>query len=173
MALAIDPQDSDESVPKHDLHPATQHRHHGLSLIPRPSQDVNDPLRWPRWVKIIALAVTAMTNFTANFAGAGLSVAAPQLQQDLHKNASQVNNLMTFNFLFLGIGNMVWVPLAAKYGKRPILLISHSMLFVFLIWSAKVDGYNSLLAARSLSGFASAAGESISRQRPMMVESHC
>lgn len=38
------------------------------------------------------------------------------------------------------------------------------MLFVVLIWSAKETAFNGLLAARCLSGFASAAGELIEIQ---------
>ncbi|KAH7357401.1 putative MFS transporter [Pyrenochaeta sp. MPI-SDFR-AT-0127] len=114
-------------------------RHHGLPLVPQPTQDEKDPLRWPRTLKLAALAATAFVNFTANFAGAGLS----------------------YNFLLLGIGNLIWVPLGVKYGKRASLLISTLILFAILIWTAKETTFNGLLAARCLSGFASAAGESI------------
>lgn len=72
----------------------TQH-HHGLTLIPPPSGDPKDPLRWPRWLKQVALAVTAMVNFTANFAGAGLSVAVILLEMEFRKTAGQVNALLT------------------------------------------------------------------------------
>lgn len=54
---------------------------------------------------------------------------------------------------------MFWVPLAAKFGKRASLISAELMLFAVLIWTAKAGSYSSLLAARYLSGFASAAGE--------------
>ncbi|KAJ9658481.1 hypothetical protein H2198_003633, partial [Neophaeococcomyces mojaviensis] len=44
--------------------------HHGIALWPAPSQDPRDPLRWPRWLKLLAIISTAICNFTANFAGA-------------------------------------------------------------------------------------------------------
>jgi hypothetical protein len=46
-------------------------------------------------VKLAALGATAFFNFTANFAGAGFSVATPVLQQQLQKSPSSINNLMT------------------------------------------------------------------------------
>ncbi|KAF2801514.1 MFS transporter [Mytilinidion resinicola] len=136
-------------------------KHHGLPLIPHPTDDERDPLRWPRSLKLAALGATAFANFTANFAGAGLSVATPVLQAQFHKTPNQVNGLLTFNFLLLGIGNLFWVPLGVKFGKRASLLISTLMLFAVLIWTAKETAFTGLLAARCLSGFVSAAGESI------------
>jgi hypothetical protein len=70
-----------------DIHQAAA-RHHGLPLLPRPTDDERDPLRWSRRLKLIALGATA-------FAGSGLSVAAPVLEMQFHKTATQVNALMT------------------------------------------------------------------------------
>ncbi|KAH6852790.1 hypothetical protein AA0119_g11412 [Alternaria tenuissima] len=136
-------------------------RNHGLPLLPRPTDDERDPLRWSRRLKLMALGATAFVNFTANFAGSGLSVAAPVLEMQFHKTANQTNALMTFNFLFLGVGNYFWVPFGVKFGKRASLVVSTLMLFAILVWTAKTTNFNSLLAARCLSGFASAAGESV------------
>ncbi|KAI5200550.1 hypothetical protein E4T39_05702 [Aureobasidium subglaciale] len=56
---------------------------------------------------------------------------------------------------------MIWVPVATVLGKRFSLLVSLAMLFAILCWTAETTTYEGLLAARCLSGFASAAGESI------------
>lgn len=73
-------------------------RHHGLPLLPRPTQDERDPLRWPRALKLAALIATAFVNFTGNFAGAGLSVATPVLQAQFKKTPNEVNSLLTVCF---------------------------------------------------------------------------
>lgn len=70
-------------------------QHHGLLLLPRPTEDERDPLRWSPGLKKAALGATAFVNFTANFAGAGLSVATPVLQAQFYKTASEVNSLLT------------------------------------------------------------------------------
>lgn len=54
---------------------------------------------------------------------------------------------------------MLWVPIGVKYGNRASLLLATAILFAILIWSAKETTFSGLLAARCLSGFASAAGE--------------
>ncbi|EFX02135.1 aldehyde dehydrogenase [Grosmannia clavigera kw1407] len=135
--------------------------HHGLGLWPPPSSDPRDPLRWPRSGKLLALVVTTFFNFVGNFANAGLSVATVLLEMQFHKSGQEINKLLTFNFLLLGIGNLVWVPLSVKFGKRPMLLISSTIMFATLLWAAKATTFNQLLASRCILGFASAAGESI------------
>ncbi|KAK3898367.1 major facilitator superfamily domain-containing protein [Staphylotrichum tortipilum] len=136
-------------------------KHHGLLLLPPPSDDPKDPLRWPQWLKVAALLSTALANFTANFAGAGLSVASQVLAMQFQRSSNDINGLLSFNLLFLGVGNLVWVPLAVKFGKRFVLLTSMAMHFAVLIWAAKATSYESLLAARCLSGLAGGAGESL------------
>lgn len=54
---------------------------------------------------------------------------------------------------------MIFVPVATKLGKRFSLLVSLAMLFAILCWTAEVKTFKGLLAARCVSGFASAAGE--------------
>jgi hypothetical protein len=61
--------------------------------------------------------------------------------------------------LFLGVGNLVWVPLGVKFGKRFSLMTSMAMHFAILVWTAKANSYSSLFAARCLSGLAGGAGE--------------
>lgn len=81
--------------------------HQNLPLVPRPTQDDKDPLRWPRDLKLAALAATAFVNFTANFAGSGLSVATPALQAQFHRTSGEVNSLLTVSnrvFEYKGIG---------------------------------------------------------------------
>jgi len=75
------------------LHSST--KHHGISLWPPPSDNPRDPLRWPRWLKVLALVTTAFCNFTANFSGAGPSVATQLFEMEFKKTASQVNDLLT------------------------------------------------------------------------------
>ncbi|OQD88300.1 hypothetical protein PENANT_c004G03769 [Penicillium antarcticum] len=101
-------------------------------------------------------------------AGAGPSVAVPSFMQDFSKSQDQVTQLLTvkpsalhLNFLLLGIGNIFWVPLALKFGKRLSLLVAMALQMGALIWCALAKSFDSLLAARIVLGFAAAAGESI------------
>ncbi|KUL86056.1 hypothetical protein ZTR_06508 [Talaromyces verruculosus] len=130
-------------------------------LHPTPTESLRDPLRWPFWLRCTAVVVTSLANLVGNMAGAGISVAIPVLMQEFHKSQSDATQVLTFNFLFLGIGNIFWVPVAMKFGKRVSMLCSMAMLAGMLAWAAASQTFNSLVAARCLIGFAAAAGESI------------
>lgn len=69
--------------------------HHGLALWPPPSSDPRDPLRWPRYAKLLALLSVAFANFVANFAGSGFSVASVIFEHEFGKTAAEVNAFMT------------------------------------------------------------------------------
>lgn len=99
MAVAHDALKAEEA---HAM-PPSSHHHHNLQLLPAPSADPKDPLRWPQWLKIAALLSTAIANFTANFAGTGLSVAAQILAMQYHKSPNDVNALLSVGSgLFVG-----------------------------------------------------------------------
>lgn len=84
-----------------DLEPVVSRssKHHGLALWPAPTNDPRDPLRWPRWLKIVAILSTSLFNFSANFAGAGPSVATPLFEQQFERSASDVNGILTVSMV--------------------------------------------------------------------------
>ncbi|KAL4737922.1 major facilitator superfamily domain-containing protein [Aspergillus similis] len=133
----------------------------GLELIPPPTDDPRDPLRWPSWLKLSVILSTSLANFVSNIGGAGLSVAVPILMHQFQRSQTDVTQLLTLNFLFLGVGNIFWVPLAIKFGKRASLVSSMLLQAGAFIWCAEAASYDSLLGARCILGFAAAAGESI------------
>ncbi|KAL4807920.1 major facilitator superfamily domain-containing protein [Aspergillus unguis] len=133
----------------------------GLELFPSPTDNLRDPLRWPSWLKLSVVISTSLANFVSNMGGSSLSVAVPVLMQEFQRSQSDVTQLLTFNFLLLGIGNIFWVPLAIKFGKRGSLISSMLLQAGALIWCAVATSYDSLLGARCVLGFAGAAGESL------------
>lgn len=67
---------------------------------------------------------------------------------------------MSYNVLAQGLSNLVWVPTMICFGKRWTVLASMVILLPCIAWAASAHSYNSLLAARILSGFASGTSES-------------
>ena len=67
--------------------------------------------------------------------------------------------LVTFNLLFLGLGNLFWVPLAQKIGKRPVLIMASGLFFISSIWSAVAKSWGSMFGARIVQGFAASVAE--------------
>ncbi|RAH79174.1 hypothetical protein BO86DRAFT_402008 [Aspergillus japonicus CBS 114.51] len=79
-------------------------------------------------------------------AGSGLSVAVPNLMIEYRRPESSVVQLLTYSFLFLSIGNLFWVPLAAKFGKRAALLVSMALQAGALVWCATATSFSITVA---------------------------
>ena len=58
-----------------------------------------------------------------------------------------------------GIGNLFWMPLILKYGRRPVYILAFTMYTATVVWLAVAKTYASELSARIVFGFASGVGE--------------
>ncbi|KAK5996299.1 MFS transporter cpaT-like protein [Cladobotryum mycophilum] len=128
-------------------------------LIPRPTNDPKDPLTWSPWRKHMAFASISFYVWLSNY---GVSAVTPGFEgiiEEFGVTANQCSYLVTLQLLLLGLGNLFWIPLSLKYGKRPICIISSALFFATFIWSAVAKSYGSLLASRIVSGFAGSVSE--------------
>ena len=69
--------------------------HHHIQLIPTPTNDPKDPLRWPFGLKVAAIVVASLHNFVSNMGGSGISVAIPLLMEEFHKSQSEATQVLT------------------------------------------------------------------------------
>ena len=81
--------------------------------------------------------------------------------EEFEVSSTKISYLITFNILFLGIGNLFWVPLSLKIGKRPVLLLCSAIFFASSIWSAEAKDWGSLFGARIVQGFGASASEAL------------
>ena len=65
-------------------------------LVPQPSNDVNDPLRWPPWKKQAAFFNVALMPFMLVGTNGGLAPALYQLGPELGATQTQLIGLVTF-----------------------------------------------------------------------------
>lgn len=99
--------------------------------------------------------------FLSNYVTASIGPGLVPIAEELRATQTQASYLITFNILFLGLGNIFWVPLAVKIGKRPVLILCSAIFFASSIWSAEATSYGSLLAARIVQGFGASASEAL------------
>lgn len=71
----------------------------------------------------------------------------------LHADNSKLSALVTYSVLSMGLANLLWMPLALCFGKRPVVLVSMAMFLGGIIWSAVAKDYNSLLGSRVFASF--------------------
>lgn len=102
-----------------------------------------------------------------NFLGAGPSVAIVETTysffgsdpDEYSSNLSKTAYLFTTTALTQGLGNLFWMPLIVKYGRRPVYLASFTLYTVTAVWVGAAQSYANALAARIVMGFAAGSGE--------------
>jgi predicted MFS family arabinose efflux permease len=63
--------------------------------------------------------------------------------------------------LVLGFSNLIWVPFARAFGRRPMLLLTNLITIASTIWRAEAKTYNSFLGACILSGIGTGPSETL------------
>ncbi|KAK7211639.1 hypothetical protein V2G26_018817 [Clonostachys chloroleuca] len=133
----------------------------GIELIPRPSDNAEDPLNWtPRRKKLSVLMVLVYT------LGVGLpgtlqySVLADITKDTGISTAALVQGTGVM-FLFLGWGCLIWQPIALTYGRRCVYLISTLVAVPLMVWTAYSRSAGEWYAHRTLLGIFVAPIESL------------
>ncbi|KAK7745338.1 hypothetical protein SLS53_002834 [Cytospora paraplurivora] len=152
-------------------------RHHEtdeIILVPTPSNDPNDPLNWPQWYKKTIAVIICLAILWCNFLAAGPTVAIVSTTMSFFPessptadpagfsaNVSKTAFFFTTTALLQGTGNFIWVPLANKYGRRPVYIISYCIYLACTIWAIFDNTYAGFLASRIIMGIGSGAAETI------------
>ncbi|KAL7818083.1 major facilitator superfamily domain-containing protein [Trichoderma aethiopicum] len=177
IAPALDPQAEEsfkEKTRKRTLgnlrlvHPETN----AVILVPTPSSDPNDPLNWSTWRKYYVAGVLCLAMAVCNFLAAGPAIAVPATAADFFPDSLLDGTLVTSAIpktayfftttsLLIGLGNIIWVPAANKWGRRPVYILSYAIYFATAVWLIYEKSYARFLAGRVLMGFGSGAAETL------------
>ncbi|KAF9872406.1 cycloheximide resistance [Colletotrichum karsti] len=128
-------------------------RHSQTELSPQPTDDPDDPLNWPKWKKELNFAAILMT---AGLVG-GMKTAYISVNSVL---------AVRFNISYTAVASLTAVPLvissitgllsliASKiWGKRPVYLVSMTLIFIGAIWNmAAGNSFGELMGARVFQG---------------------
>ncbi|KAJ9609082.1 hypothetical protein H2200_006853 [Cladophialophora chaetospira] len=107
------------------------------------------------------MGTTCLFVFLSNYITASLTPILVPIVKDFEVSVTKGSYLITFNILFLGIGNLFWVPLSLKTGKRPVLLLCSFIFLMGSVWSCVAQSWGSLLGARILQGFGASSSEAL------------
>ncbi|KAI0430238.1 major facilitator superfamily domain-containing protein [Xylaria sp. FL1042] len=143
------------------------HHTNEVILIPKPSSDPNDPLQWTQAYKFYIATVVCLGMLVCNFLAAGPTIAIVSTATDFFPDfdpddsVSRVAYFFTTTALAQGTSNFIWVPLANKYGRRPVYIISYTIYLAAAIWLIFERRFASFLAGRILLGLGSGAAEAL------------
>ncbi|KAH7160474.1 major facilitator superfamily transporter [Dactylonectria estremocensis] len=132
-----------------------------IILVPRPSEDPEDPLNWTFKRKVLATSCVIMyTIMVAIPSSAVYSIVTP-IRKETSLTLTNINNGTGIMFLFYGWGCVIWQALALQYGKRPVYLFSIATNIIILATAPMCTTSGTYLANRILLGFFGAPVESL------------
>ncbi|KAL1968077.1 hypothetical protein VTN77DRAFT_2207 [Rasamsonia byssochlamydoides] len=132
-----------------------------IILVPQPSNSPNDPLNWPQWKKYLTFFSICLSVCMAGALGPLLAPEEADIAKEFGISISKAALPAGYPLLTAGLGAFLAQAWAPILGKRSAYIISTLILFVTTIWNGWASSFNSLLAARTVSGFGNGAYESI------------
>jgi MFS family permease len=132
-----------------------------IVLVPKPSDDPDDPLNWAKWRKILHVANIYLYTFTVGVGATCTYSYLVDISTDTGITLTQLNLGTGFIFLLAGWGNLLWQPLALTVGRRPMYLLSLITLAAVTEGTAWVDNFPQWAAVRILYGFLVAPVEAL------------
>lgn len=82
---------------------------------------------------------------------------------DLDVTYTELNHALSVLYVGLAMGCVLFIPLARKFGRRPVYLFSTALMLATSIWLGEVKSLNGLYGANLLQGLAGATNESIAQ----------
>ncbi|PYH47361.1 MFS transporter [Aspergillus saccharolyticus JOP 1030-1] len=119
-----------------------------------------DPLNLPQWHKWVITCVLGVFSILGVLLTSGMGPFVTTMQA-YYDYDTRVNDLMTYPTLFMGIGNLLAMPMAMAVGRRPIFLASALILTVGAIWCAVSGSLGSHIAARDVLSLAAGQSEAL------------
>lgn len=133
-----------------------------------PTNDLcTDPLNLPSWRKWAILLLVAAYSCTAVVMATGMGPIFSMIVAYYPGQELRANDLLTYPTLFMGLGNLMTIPLALTIGRRPVFLGSIIVMIAGGIWCTVSQSLSSHIAGRAVMSLAAGQSEALS---PMIVQ---
>ncbi|KAL3483011.1 hypothetical protein BJX62DRAFT_231273 [Aspergillus germanicus] len=119
-----------------------------------------DPLNLPAWQKYVILLVVGTFAATGNLMTSGMSAFLPAVQA-AYNNDPKTSDLLIWPAFFMGVGNLIAIPLSYAVGRRPIYLLSTIVLAFGCLWCAESKSLASHIAGRDIMSIAAGTCEAL------------
>lgn len=136
-------------------------RSHDIVLVPQPTDDPEDPLRWSAARKTRNIICAMAWCFFVAAMISGLSPAYILIEEDTGISIADLSTGNGILFLFLGWGTMITQCLALDHGRRLTLVVSIILTTGVTLWTAYVKGRGEFFANRILLGIVASPQETL------------
>lgn len=157
--------------------------HNETVLIPTPSPDPKggnvsvqislletdkpDPLNLPTWRKWAILILLGAYSSTSVLLASGMGAIFTAVEQAYPGQEARATDLLTYPTLFMGIGNLIAMPLALTIGRRPVFIVTLIILVVSGIGCAFSKSLSGHIAGRDIMSLAAGQSEALC---PMIIQ---
>lgn len=166
MALSI----NHEEVPgteylvdvDHELE--TRHARGGKSdvnLIPQPTSSPRDPLTWSQYKKYYQLFLLALYACAFSMGENTLGAAWATVSEDTGVSITNMNAGSALNYLLLGFGNIFWIPMAMKLGRKSVFLATTCFCLGAAVWLGNFYGLAQWMLSMILNGVGTSAYQAV------------
>ncbi|KAG7891939.1 hypothetical protein KL925_001884 [Ogataea polymorpha] len=138
--------------------------HNGNSdvvLIPQPTKDPNDPLRWSRPKKEFQYAILWIWSFLTSVATNWVGPAWDYWVSEFNTSYTVLNNTSAVGWCFLGLGCVLLQPLALKFGRRVVYLFASLCQLFGNVVGGKASTVQFMYGSNILTCFAGAPCDSL------------
>ncbi|KIW99597.1 uncharacterized protein Z518_11010 [Rhinocladiella mackenziei CBS 650.93] len=133
-------------------------------LVPQPSAtNPNDPLSWHDTKKSLTFFNACWYSFMGSITGPIMAAGMIQLSTFFGKTLQEMTYANGATLVCQGVFNIVWMPFAVKYGRRPVYLFSNFLMAMACVWLgiASTRNYKVFITGRAFLGAWEAPIESI------------
>lgn len=112
---------------------------------------------WQKWLILIIVGLYAALG---NLMASGISAILPIVKAS-YGGDERTNDLATWPAFFMGVGNLLAIPVAHAVGRRPVYLLSTILLAFSCLWCAKSTSLSSHIAGRDIMSIAAGQAEAL------------
>ncbi|KAK5131150.1 hypothetical protein LTR08_001298 [Meristemomyces frigidus] len=132
-----------------------------VNLIPQPTSSPRDPLTWSPYKKYYQLFLLALYACAFSFGENNLGAAWTTVSEDIGVTIQDMNAGSALNYLLLGFGNIFWIPLAMKLGRRIVFLTTTCFCLASAVWTGYIHGLASWMLTSILNGVGTSAYQAV------------
>ncbi|BGP44243.1 hypothetical protein JCM10450v2_000054 [Rhodotorula kratochvilovae] len=140
-----------------------------IILAPQPTMDVNDPYNWSDWRKHRTLFATVTYIFTCGFCCSTVFSGFAQIQQERNISYNTLTQGTGYLYGFYGWGGLFIMPLALRFGHRPIYFFTLLVIFAMSLWTTWVETPGEWIASRIIYGTFGSPCESMNEVSIAMI----
>lgn len=97
---------------------------------------------------------------TGNLLASGIGILIPQLNE-VYGNDPHIDDLVTWPAFYMGLGNLIAMPIADAVGRRPVYLASNVILIIGSIWCCYSRSLGSHIGGRDFMALAAGQSEAL------------